>query len=328
MVATDSEETDLQRLAMHVRMFISTAILTIIWRIILGADVFRWKPSDDYGKINALYNSLYYKDCRITDKDDLTMPETVVSQVPKFNQMLTRTWYRNRTNLLHLHNMALNRAFFFSFINQKLNRSQEDFNYQPGLMYYYMSATADVNANPNMLNGSSIIFDNNCHYANFLNQLDFNTTIPLFAPSAWRWDDTTDSDNYLREPTKTVVHVEDLGANPNRNYTLDSYKMNPWYQKWLPDTDDGDDSLTKYTYTVGIKYSNVTGHFLTNEYQGYNFFGPANPGVNQEEKELPVQFTRVYYDCRKTNKWTVSATAPIADYMARYTKWTHLRRPR
>ena len=78
------------------------------------------------------------------------MPDNTISQVPKFNKLLSSIVYPNRTNLLHLHNMALNRAFFFSYIYQKLNES-EAFPYQPGLMYYYFSAAADISSHASSL---------------------------------------------------------------------------------------------------------------------------------------------------------------------------------
>ena len=71
-----------------------------------------------------------------------------------------------RTGLLHVHNMALNRAFFYSFIYQQMNQTW-DFDTQPGLMYIYMGHAADVSANPGFINGSAIFFDNNCSYPNW-----------------------------------------------------------------------------------------------------------------------------------------------------------------
>ena len=76
------------------------------------------------------------------------------------------TCFLNRTHMLHTHNMALNRAFFYSLIYQRLNHSW-DFSTQPGLMYIYMSATADVTASPGFVNGSGLFFDTNCSYPNW-----------------------------------------------------------------------------------------------------------------------------------------------------------------
>ena len=53
--------------------------------------------------------------------------------------------------------------------------------------------------------------------------------------------------------------VADLGAGQGMNYTHPLFKMNPWFTKWLPDLKGDMDSLMKFTYYIGIKYSNATG---------------------------------------------------------------------
>ncbi|GFS19102.1 Fras1 related extracellular matrix protein, partial [Elysia marginata] len=103
--------------------------------------------------------------CRNKPKSQLVMRKDVVAQLPVYNELLSRIWYRNRSSLIHIHNMALNRAFFYSYVLQKMNDTAT-FYKQPNWMYYYFSATADVNANPNVLNGSAFYFDTNCHYPN------------------------------------------------------------------------------------------------------------------------------------------------------------------
>lgn len=94
--------------------------------------------------------------------------------------------YYNRTRLLHMHTQAHRRAFFLSYIFQRLNTSREDFKQQPGQMYYYLGAVTDVTANPNTLNGSAVYFDNNVCYANWYRTLLFNYTLALFGPRAYR----------------------------------------------------------------------------------------------------------------------------------------------
>ena len=53
-----------------------------------------------------------------------------------------------------------------SYVLQRMNNSAT-FYKQPNWMYFYFSGSADVNANPNVLNGSSFYFDNDCHYPNW-----------------------------------------------------------------------------------------------------------------------------------------------------------------
>ena len=296
--------------------------------IVCDKSVFDWVPGDAYGRIDGMMTSIQKaSDCRAKTKSSMTLPSDAVSQIPKFNELRSKIYYKNRTNLVHLHNMALNRAFFYSYIFQKLNKSQSDFEYQPGWFYLYISATADTNANKGIFNGSSYMFDNYQYYPNWLTNLDFNRTIPLFGVKSYRFDDTFDMGVILREPTGRTNVVTDVGAISN--YTHDGYKMNPWYDFWLPDNSDAEDSVLKFTYSVGIKYSNETGKFTKEEFESTSFFGPNSPGqTEKDEKYLPVRFTPAYYDCKYANKWVVSAVSPIVDFMARYTNFTHLRRPK
>jgi hypothetical protein len=110
---------------------------------------------------------------------------------------------------------------------------------------------------------------------------------------------------------------------------MGNYKMNPWYQFWLPDLEGQQDQSNKFTYGVGIKYSNVTGQFVNDEFKIYNFFGPNNPAQTEKDiSKMPVRFTAPYFDCGKSNTWKVSAVAPIIDFFPRYSNYTHMRRQR
>ncbi|GAB1600779.1 uncharacterized protein LOC106878076 [Argonauta hians] len=289
--------------------------------------LWNWQQKDKFDYLDDLMNRVTKENCHSKQNNDLLLPPDTVSQIPKFNELLSKVFYRNRTGLLHMHNLALNRAYFHSFILQKFNQSY-DFDYQPGWLYLYMSVTANINANPNLVNGSSIYFDNHCHYPNWIRFLPFNSTLPLFAPSAWRYDDTNDSENFLREPTLTSVKVADMGTGAN-NYTERWSKTNIWYSLWnMPDIHSSMDSLLKYKYSVGIKYSSRPGYFDTDHFNISTFFGPGLPGQHARDEILPVKFTQPYFDCGKSNRWIVSAVSPVIDFMARYTAFFHIRRPR
>ncbi|KAK3085703.1 hypothetical protein FSP39_007558 [Pinctada imbricata] len=305
-----------------------TAVVLLSAFIVCDKSVYDWIPGDAYGRIDGMMTSIQKSsDCKAKPKASMTLPADAVSQIPKFNELKTKIFYKNRTSLVHLHNMALNRAFFYSYIFQKLNKSQSDFEYQPTWFYMYISATADTNANKDVFNGSSYMFDNHQYYPNWLVNLDFNRTVPLFGVKSYRFDDTFDMGVILREPTGRTNVVTDLGAVSN--YTHEAYKMNPWYPYWLPDNSDSEDSVLKFTYSVGIRYSNETGKFISDEYESTAFFGPNSPGQSEDdERYLPVRFTPAYYDCKFANKWVVSAVSPIVDFMVRYSNFTHLRRPR
>ena len=271
-------------------------------------------------------NSVNFDNCHAKPEEELRLPRDTLAQLPRYNKLLSTIIYPNRTDLLHLHNMALNRAFFYSYMFQKLNET-EDFLLQPGLMYYMFSAAADVSANEYNINGSAVFFDNNCSYANWYDNLPFNKTLPLFGPRAWRFDDFNDPTNWLREPTNATIDIVDYGSGAQSNYSDGSYKINQWYEMWLPDgiSRASEDSVRKHSYDVGIKYSNETGKFETDEFESKTFFGPPSPG--QKEKDiLPVTFTQPYFDCGRSNKWIVSAVSPVVDQLPRYLEWFHLRR--
>ncbi|OAF69729.1 hypothetical protein A3Q56_02519 [Intoshia linei] len=267
--------------------------------------------------------SVNARNCKYRSMSDLRLPYETLAQIPRFNRLLSSIIYSNRTQLLHLHNMALNRAFYYSYILQKLNRT-EDVHRQPGLMYYYLSTAADVSANLASINGSAVYFDKNTHYANWWKSLRFNKTMPYFAPRSWRIDDYDFPTNYLREPTNNTINVDDFGSGRYRFYDRKEYKLNEWYFKWMPDL-ASTDSVRKHSYDVGIKEVNSTGHFKLNQYEGKVFFGPPSPG-QMDMKNLPVLFTSPYFDCGNSNKWIVSAVAPIVDQLPRYLEWFHLRR--
>ena len=287
---------------------------------------FNWMGEDSFDRVNDLMDAVNQHNCHSKPARDLFLPSQSLAQMPQFNKLLSSIIYPNRTNVLHLHNMALNRAFFYSYIMQKLNESHNFYN-QPGLMYYYFSAAADVSANEYGINGSAVMYDNNCSYANWYKNLEFNTTLPLFGPRAWRFDDYNEPTNWLREPTNRTLNLEDYGSGSTSNYTQDSYRINEWYNIWMPDSWDMQrlDSQRKHSYTVDIMYSNETGKFVDNEYKGMVFFGPPSPG-QKEVDWLPVRYTPPYYDCGRSNKWIVSAVSPVIDRLPRYLHWLHLRR--
>lgn len=296
-----------------------------------GKSVFQWMRPDNFDEIMDRMTTVTEENCRSKPRHEIEFPSETVAQRPRYNMLLTSAIYSNRSQLLHMHNMALNRAHFYSFIYQRLNRSV-DFNFQPGLMYLYMSATADVTASQGFINGSAIFYDNHCYYPNWYNKiLDFNKTTPLFGPRAWREDDYAETTNYLREPTNRTVDIHDYGTGWNSNYSSQAYKTAPWYPLWLPDLTGNQDSLTKFTYAVGIKFSNETGKFIDNEFVAIPYFGPPQPGINDNEENspsLPVKWTKPYFDCGRSNKWIVTASAPVVEYMPRYSDFIHLRRPR
>ena len=77
-----------------------------------------WEGRDAFDEIMTRFTSVSADTCSIMHVGDLKMPEDTVSHVPDIKEININPVFPNRTSLLHLHNMALNRAFFFSYILQ------------------------------------------------------------------------------------------------------------------------------------------------------------------------------------------------------------------
>ncbi len=288
-----------------------------------------WQSFDNFDKVNRKMAAVNAVNCQHKSKDQLRLPEATLAQMPKFNKLLTSTVYPNRTKLLHLHNMAMNRAFFWSYLLRKLEKTAEDFLKEPGLLYHYFANSAMVTANEYNINGSGLFFDTDKTYPNWYTNLPFNTTIPLFGPRAFRAEDHNSPTNWKREPSNRTIDLVDYGAGNERDYTSKKYKNNAWYDKYLPDVKGltGDMTLPKFMYHVQIKYSRKKGEFSTDDWLAYKFQGPPSPGqAETAPRGLPVVFTEPYYDCGRSNKWIVSAVAGVVDKLPRYVEWTQLRR--
>lgn len=308
---------------------------------VVGAGPFSWMEKDNFDLIMDTMTAVTAENCRSKPRSELELPKEAVSHVPIYTKLLNTKFFSNRSMLMHMHNMALNRAYYYSFIYQRMNTSG-DFQHQPGLMYLYMSAAADVSASEGFINGSSLLFDNNCTYPNWYTTVDFNSTLALFGVRAWRADDYNEPTNWLREPTNRTIEVQDYAAGRVTNYTAETYKYAPYTRYeydpidtklekpmfWWPDNTGYKDSLRKFTYNVGIRFSNETGKFIKDDFEGIPFFGPPQPGQQDVDITIPVLFTKPYFDCGRSNRWIVTMTAPVVDYMVRYSEWIHLRRPR
>ncbi|PAA54605.1 hypothetical protein BOX15_Mlig022400g1, partial [Macrostomum lignano] len=311
---------------------VSAACLLIGYSIAIGP--YDWMHRDNFDLIMEKMISVDEKNCKEMSIDSLRLPVNTLGQVPKFNVLPQIVVFPNRTKLIHLHNMALNRGYFFSYILQRLNESEFDFPLLPGFMYYYLSSAATVTSAPGLLNGSSILFDTHCQYANwFPTILNFNQTLPLFGPKAWRLDDYQDNVNWLREPTNNTIIVEDLGAGPNHNYTARWHRLNPLFLydpdprikiDFIPDLRT--DNQAKHQYDYNIYNSSSPGVMGKTPNVTRRFFGPPSPGI--QENYHPVYFSRPYFDCGRTNMWLVSSVGPVIDFMRRYSIETNLRSPK
>lgn len=272
---------------------------------------FDWHTMDQFDQIRSRLDFVNSDTCHIVDRNYLVLPPTTVTHIPDLKTLGIDPIYPNRTNLLHVHNMALARAFYFSFILQKA--SDEN---QPGLMYFFLSAISDVAAN-RFINASAIYYGPHKAFTPSYKGF-YNKTLPLFAPRAFRADDFNDPHHIQGTSTLNTIEVSDLGAIPSNsqstNYTDDQYKINEWYSAWLPDQTKRQDN--KQVYSAKITYANGTS-------QSFNWHGP--PAAS--DVPGPVKWFRPYYDCDRSNKWNFGATTPIADIFPRHTGWRHIERP-
>ncbi|EEB13934.1 conserved hypothetical protein [Pediculus humanus corporis] len=273
---------------------------------------------DAFDEVTYKMEKVNWENCPIQHLGDLFLPEDSVSHLPDIKDININPVFPNRTALLHLHNLALSRSFFWSYILQsRFIRPAINDTYDPGMMYYILSTVADVSANPH-INASAIYFAPNTSYTPSYRGF-FNKTMPKFAPRAYRADDFNDPIHLERISTLNTFTIQDLGAFPpdtsSMDYTSDFYRTNEWYKKWLPDQVSGRHD-TKTTYQVAIRYANNTNETFT-------FHGP--PG--SDEVPGPVKWTRPYFDCGRSNKWLVAAVVPVADIYPRHTTFRHIEYP-
>ncbi|KPM03396.1 hypothetical protein QR98_0018270 [Sarcoptes scabiei] len=270
-----------------------------------------WQKSDTFDEIRLKLDSVTSDSCKVLDVNRLFLPHSTVTHVPNLQWLGIDPIFPNRTNLLHVHNLALSRAFFLSFILQKANDNDE-----PGLMYYYLSTIADVASN-RYINASSFYFAPNHAFTPSYRGF-FNKTLPLFAPRAFRIDDFNDPIHVQRTSTLNTIYATDLGAIPNNsvsnNYTNEQYRINEWYNLWLPDQTRRHDSKT--TYSVQITNDQ-------NSNETFVWHGPPAPS----DPPGPVKWFRPYYDCQRSNKWVYGASVPIPDIFPRHTGWRHIEIP-
>jgi len=77
-----------------------------------------WMPYDAFDEIDDRYRAITPQNCKSKPASELRLPYGSVGQLPKFNRLLNYYIYPNRTKLVHVHNMALNRAFFFRYLSR------------------------------------------------------------------------------------------------------------------------------------------------------------------------------------------------------------------
>lgn len=158
----------------------------LLFLIVVGVFCqYEWQARDSFDEIRLANDKVTPDNCPIQHMDNLFLPHASVSHLPDIKEVNVNPVFPNRTALLHLHNMALTRSFFFSYILQaRFIRPAINDTYDPGMMYYYLSTVADVSANP-YINASAIYFSPNMAYSSSYRGF-FNKTMPKFAPRTFR----------------------------------------------------------------------------------------------------------------------------------------------
>lgn len=73
-----------------------------------------WHQRDNIDDIVTKTERVNPENCAVLDRNNLFLPMSTVSHIPDIKQFGIDPIYQNRTNLLQMHNLALNRAFFYS----------------------------------------------------------------------------------------------------------------------------------------------------------------------------------------------------------------------
>lgn len=178
--------------------------LLAFWLLVLGTiklsdSQFEWITYDKIDEIMEKMNAVTADNCHLKQPSELQLIADVVHQPPTVELLKKGIILSNRTQLLHARNIAHKNAILYSYQLQNLF----DF-YQPGLMYYYLHAAADITGARSYLNQSGIIYDTDKAYTHWYKSY-FNKTVPRFGPMAWRDDDFYDAFNWKNEWTNQTI---------------------------------------------------------------------------------------------------------------------------
>ncbi|CAF3743534.1 unnamed protein product [Rotaria sordida] len=298
-------------MSVFIRLCISLSLCILLFN--RSYSQFEWITYDKIDEIMDRMNAVNGLNCYQKQPSELVLPEEAVYQKPSIEMLKKDIIMRNRTQLLHIRNIAHRNALLFSYLFQRLFDFEE-----PGLTYILLHNAADVTGGRSMINGSGVYFDQDKYYPHWYKNF-FNKTIPLFGPYAWRADDFYDAFNWRNEWTNQTIQEEDSGAGRNHQYTSRYNRRNEWYSKWLPDQTRNDQGRGKPVHTVQLLLAERM-YKLRDVPQNIEFYGPPHP----EDPQGPTLWTRPYFDCGRSDKWIISAVSPIVDIYPRHTEYRHL----
>jgi hypothetical protein len=113
-------------------MALNSILVLIVLFVKLCFGQFHWQTRDSFDEIRKQIDSVIADNCKVVDINELFLPHSSVTHIPDLKWLGIDPIFPNRTNLLHIHNMALSRAFYlryfssqncvyFSFIDHLLN---------------------------------------------------------------------------------------------------------------------------------------------------------------------------------------------------------------
>ena len=73
------------------------------------------RDRDSFDEIRDKYYRVSQQNCKIQDINELFLPNDTVTHVPNIKRLNIDPVFPNRTNLLHVHNMAISKSFFLRY---------------------------------------------------------------------------------------------------------------------------------------------------------------------------------------------------------------------
>lgn len=87
-------------------------LFIILVVVVLCLAQFNWQTRDSFDEIRSKLNKVNADNCKVVDINELFLPYSTVTHVPDLKWLGIDPIFPNRTNLLHVHNMAMARAFY------------------------------------------------------------------------------------------------------------------------------------------------------------------------------------------------------------------------
>jgi len=94
---------------------------------------FEWIHYDKIDEVMEQINSINSRNCFDRQPSELVLPEESVYQKPSIDMLRKEIIMRNRTQLLHVRNIAHRNALLYSYLFQRLFDDEE-----PGLAYIFL----------------------------------------------------------------------------------------------------------------------------------------------------------------------------------------------